>query len=288
MARELPKNPPVMAYHLLRGAIERFSKGIPELDAQQYAEAMEQASKTFNLEKLVLSSVEARDVIVPKEKIDLAEKEIVDRYENREEFLADMNANGIDLETLRTALHRELLFDAVMERVALRTIQINDIDVSIFYEMHKEKFLVPEKRTARQILITINPQFPENIREKALDRISEIASKARAKPKRFSRLARENSECPTAMQDGLFGDIKRGTLYPELDSVLFSLQEGEVSDVIESEIGFHVLLCEKISPQKKISRTKVEKKIRQILEDRARRACQKAWLEPLKEKSNDS
>lgn len=290
MAKELPKDlpnePPEMAYHLLRGALERFSKGVAELDENEYAEAKEQAIKTFALESLVLSSREALDVIIPEEKIDQAEREIVSRYDSPEEFLADMSSNGINLEILRSALHRELLFDSVMDRVASRSVQINEVDVRIFYEMHKDKFTVPEKRTARQILITINPEFPENTRDAALERIQSIAEKARSKPKRFSRLARENSECPTAMQDGLLGDIKRGKLYPELDAELFSLVEGGVSEVIETELGFHILLCEKITPQKVIPRAKAEKKIRQILEERARLACQKAWLEPLKERKD--
>jgi peptidyl-prolyl cis-trans isomerase C len=288
MAKELPEDPPEMAYHLLRGAVERFSKAIPELDARQYAEAKKQAIKTYALESLVLSSPEALDVIVPDEKVDLAQQEIIKRYENHDEFLADMHANGIDLETLRNALHRELLFDSVMQRVGSRSVQVTDLDVRIFYEMHKDRFLVPEHRTARQILITINPDYPENTRDTAFERIQKIAEMASIKPKRFTRLARENSECPTAMHDGLLGNIKRGTLYPELDAALFSLKEGELSEVIETEIGFHILLCEKIVPEKMIPRVKAEQKIRQILQERARRACQKAWLEPLKERSNDS
>lgn len=288
MAKEISDDSPEMAYHILRGAVDRFSKGVSELDAKQYAEARDQAIKTYALESLVLSSQEALDVIIPQEKLDHAENAIASRYEKRDDFLADMATNGIDIETLRNALHRELLFDAVMERVASNSNQINDVDVRIYYEMHKDKFIVPEVRTARQVLITINPEFPENTREAALDRIHLIAEKVRLKPKKFARLARENSECPTAMQDGLLGDIKRGTLYPELDVELFSLPEGGVSEVVETEIGFHLLLCEKIKPEKVIPRAKADKKIRQILQERAHRACQKAWIESLKRRINDN
>lgn len=288
MLKDAPSGPPELAYHLLRGAVERFSKGVSQLTAQQYEEVMALAKKTFALESSVLSTKEARDVVIPQAKLDQAEAEIAGRYESHEEFLADMSDNGIDLPTLRNALQRELLFDAVMEIVSLNSLQVSDVDVRIFYELHKDRFAVPEKRTARHILITVNPEFPENVRETALERISLIAEKARAKPKRFSQLARENSECPTAMKDGLLGDIQRGVLYPELDAVLFSMQEGDVSEVVESEIGFHVLLCEKIKPGKITPRVKAEKKIRQVMQDRARHACQKAWLEPLKDTRNDS
>ena len=279
MAKNLPQDAPELAYHLLRAAVERFSKGIHELDKSQYDEAWGQAQKTCALESLVLSSPEAVGVIIPQEKIDEAEASIASRYGTREEFLADLSANDIDEHGLQNALHRELLFDAVMERVAARSPQINDIDVHIFYEMHKDKFITPEKRTARHILITVNPEFPENTRDMAFSRIQSLAQELQRKPKRFAKLARQNSECPTAMQDGLLGEVKRGTLYPELDAALFSLKEGEVSGIIETEIGFHIILCEKISPEKLIPKAKAEKRIRSTLEERARRACQKAWLE---------
>lgn len=277
-----------MAYHLLRGAVERFSKGVAELDDQQYAEAREQAEKTLALESLVLSSRKAVDVIVSDEKVDQAVLEIINRYESHDDFLTDMQANGIGLDTLKNALRRELLFDSVMDLVASRSVKVSDLDVRIFYEMHKDRFVIPEQRKARQILITINPDYPENTREAALERLQVLAEKARIKPKRFGRLARENSECPTAMHDGLLGDIKQGTLYPELDTVLFALKEGEISEVVESEIGFHLLYCEKIAPEKAIPRAKAAARIRQLLEERARHACQKSWIESLKRRANEN
>ena len=283
-----PTKPPEFAYHLLRGAVERFSKALPDLDAQQYQEAMQQADKTYALESLVLSTEEARDVVVAANKVDEAVAEVAKRYPSREEFLQDMESNGLDEETLRNALQRELMFDAVMERVAARTPVISDLDIRIFYELHKERFVLPEKRTTRHILVTINPDFPENTPEQARKRLQEYADQARRKPKRFTALAREHSECPTALQDGLLGDVKRGDLYPELDAVLFQLAEGEVSDLIETEVGLHILLCEKIHEGRLVPLAKAEPRIRQTLEQRRRRACQKAWLEPLRGNTDDN
>lgn len=270
-----------LAYHLLRASIERFSKSVHELDESQYDEARNQAQKTYALESLVLSTPEARGVIIPDEEVAEAEASIAARYETREEFLADLSANDIDEANLHHALHRELLFNAVMERVASHSPQINEVDINIFYEMHRDKFTIPEKRTARHILITVNSEYAENTRETALSRINSLAEELQRKPGRFAKFARQNSECPTAVQDGLLGEIKRGTLYPELDAVLFSLKEGGISDAVESEIGFHIIYCEKISPQKVIPRENAEKRIRALLEERARRACQKSWIEPL-------
>jgi peptidyl-prolyl cis-trans isomerase C len=280
--------PPEYAYHMLRGAIERFSKDVSALTEGQYQEAQSLAERTYALESLVLSSEEARDVVIADSRLDAAVAEIIGRYTNHEEFTEDMARNGLSESTLRSALHRELMFDAVMERVASRSPAISDVDIRIFYELHKQRFIAPERRTVRHILVTINDDFPENTRAAAEQRMGEYIAKARHKPKRFAALAREHSECPTALQDGLLGEVKRGDLYPELDAALFQMEEGEVSDIIETEVGLHILLCEKIHKGQVVSLAKAAPRIRQILEQRRRRACQKAWLEPLRGKTDDN
>jgi peptidylprolyl isomerase/peptidyl-prolyl cis-trans isomerase C len=80
------------------------------------------------------------------------------------------------------------------------------------------------------------------------------------------------------LQGGVLGTVPRGKLYPELDEVLFNLKLGEVSEVVKSEIGFHVLLCKSIQKPKTLSLAKATPKIRQLMNDRARRTCQRAWL----------
>jgi parvulin-like peptidyl-prolyl isomerase len=115
--------------------------------------------------------------------------------------------------------------------------------------------------------------------------MKEVADKLEGKPEDFSNLARANSECPTAMEEGKLGELKQGQLYPELDAALFSMREGEVSQIIESEIGLHILLCEKIRPGKHISFAEAEPKIRSTLEERSRRSCQKQWLAVLQKKA---
>ena len=87
------------------------------------------------------------------------------------------------------------------------------------------------------------------------------------------------------MDAGKLGAIKRGQLFPELDSVLFSMQEGTVSDVLESEIGFHLLLCEKIVPARILPFSKAEARIKKLIDERNRRNCQKAFLKQLQERN---
>lgn len=271
----------VYRYHLLRVALERYRKNLTQLDAAQLAEARARAARTYRIESLVLDTPEARGVAIDRQRLDAAVAEVAARYPDAQEFHADLAANGLDESALRGALGRELAFDAVLQRIGARRPSINEIDTRLYYELNLDRFRVPETRTARQILVTINPDYAENTREAAQARIGKIAATLASRPGRFAEHARRHSECPSALDGGKLGEISRGQLFPELDAALFGLREGEISGVVETEIGFHLLLCEKIHPVRQLPYARAASDIHALLEERHRRNCQKTWLAEL-------
>ncbi|MGB1109608.1 MAG: nitrogen fixation protein NifM [Gammaproteobacteria bacterium] len=278
----------VWNYHLLRAALNRFQQVPADLDEDSLAVATRVARRSLQIESLALSSEEARDMPLGEHAIESALKEIEGKYEEREDYLADLKRNGLDEAGMRTALDRELRFNAVMDRVAARSARINDLDVQLYYHMHQEQLSQPETRTARQILITVNEDFPENTADAALDRIKLIAKRVINKPKRFAEQAGKHSECPTAMNGGLLGRIPRGQLYPELDEALFEMDEGTISPVIESELGYHLLFCEQIHPEGPPPYKEAEPAIRERLAKRQRKLCQQGWLSKLAQQQADN
>ena len=278
--KHMPSDP-AFNYHLLRNALEMFQSKPAGLAHPQYQQALSKAQRSYQIESLVLAAPEAEGVVIPSAQLAAAMQQVAGRYASEDEFEQDLASNELDRDGLREALHREMIFDAVMQRVSAKAATVNDIDMRLFYEMHADRFASPELRTARHILITINPEFLENTRPMAQDRARKLAAKLQTKPNRFADTAKRHSECPTAMEGGKLGEVKPGDLYPELEQVLFSLSEGQVSDVVESEIGFHVLLCEKIKPAKRMPFSKAAPRINEVLTERRRRNCQKAYLSDL-------
>lgn len=286
-AVEIENNVPAeFSYHLLRNALDQFGRNLSDLDPSQYQQVQHKAARSFELESLVLGSDEAKGLVISQSQLDASVDEVASRYTNDEEFEQDLEANGLSKEVLRRALQRELMFDSVMQKVASKSADVNDIDMRLFYEMHSDRFESPETRVARHILITINDDYIENTRQAALKRMDAMLNKLNGRINRFQDMAKRFSECPTAMEGGKLGEVRRGVLYPELDAVLFNMYEGEISQIVESEVGFHVLYCEKIKPGKRLPYTKAAPKILEILQDRRMRNCQKSWLAELQQMSN--
>jgi peptidyl-prolyl cis-trans isomerase C len=272
---------PALNYHMLRNALDLHQRNLVQLDDDQYRQVLSKSSQSYKLESVVLASPEAEGLVIPDDQLEHGLREVAERYASEDEFVADLQTNGLGPDSLRRGLRRELMFDAIMQRVATHAAQVNDIDMRLFYEMHNERFESPELRVARHILITVNNDYLENTRDLALSRIEQVQEKLRGRANRFPDMARRHSECPTAMDGGKLGEVRRGTLYPELDAALFALQEGKLSAIVESEIGFHILLCGKIKPGKRTAYTKAAPKILEILTARRQRKCQKAWLADL-------
>jgi len=268
-------------YTLLRAALSLFKRSPADLETEQLRQVQRQARNEYEIETRVINSQEAASVIVTEQELERAVAEVRNRFDDEESFITALAANHLTLEALKAALFRQCKVNAVLERIASHSPKVNEVEIGIFYHSHPEKFHKPEQRQARHILISINPEYPENTRENARQRLQDIAEILQRKPHKFADLALKNSECPTALSGGELGTLIAGTLYPELDAALFSLKENEISEVVETEIGFHLIQCQKIIHAEIMSLKKATPKIRQLMQERYRRTCQRTWLASL-------
>lgn len=265
-------------YYLLKVAHEQYGCAPDELSAEQRGAALRIAARQRQIEEAVLHSPQALGVVIPASLLDDAWARLVARYEDADALLAALAAQGLDVAGMRERLGRELKVEAVLERICADLPEISDTDVSLYYFSHPEQFEQPATRVARHILITVNPDFPENSREAARSRIELIARRLQLKPERFAEQALKHSECPTALQDGLLGTVKRGTLYPELEACLFDLAVGQIGPVVESPLGFHLLRCEASQEARRLTLEEVRPRLRDSLQNRQRKTRQRQWL----------
>jgi nitrogen fixation protein NifM len=269
------------AYALLRASLTLFKRTPDELQEAELRQAEVQANNELLIENRILNAPEAGAVIISDKELAAAYREIRERYEDDESFFSDLEKNNLNQDSLNSALYRQCRVNVVMDLIASRAPDVNEVEIGIYYHLHPEQFNLPERREACHILISINPDYPENTRESAFSRMQEISAKLQKKPYKFAELALKHSECPTALQGGMLGIVPRGKLYPELDAVLFSIKAGEISEIVESEIGFHLVLCKQIQRAETLSLQKATPKIRQLMNERSRRTCQRAWLASL-------
>jgi peptidyl-prolyl cis-trans isomerase C len=270
--------PDCSPYLTIKLAAELYGKSPEALAPPEHSRVAAVAQRQTAIERRILATVEASSVVLPEASVAAALGEIRGRYAGDDEFQEDLFRAGLTPDALRAAIERDLKVEAVLEQVAGRVAAPSAVEVEIFYLQNTRRFVKPETRLLRHILVTINETLAGSERPAALAGIVAIHARLVKEPERFAEQALKHSECPTAMNGGLLGEMSPGKLYPELDAVAFALPTGQVSDVVESPLGFHVLLCERIVPARRVPLGEAAGRIRAHLDENRRLAAQKDWL----------
>ena len=124
------------------------------------------------------------------------------------------------------------------------TISVTEQEVRDAYDDNVESFVSQESRTTRHILLSTGGS---NSDTEQLNKAEQLVVELKAGAD-FAELAKTNSQDPgSANQGGLLGDIELGQMVPEFESATFDLAEGQISDPIKTQFGYHIIQVEKIN-----------------------------------------
>ncbi|NMG29249.1 SurA N-terminal domain-containing protein [Aromatoleum evansii] len=127
--------------------------------------------------------------------------------------------------------------DAVLGQVS-----VSDEAARKFYEANAERFSQPEERSARHILISAAADASADEVAKAKERADGILKQLRADPKRFAEIAKAESQDPgSASRGGDLGFFGRGAMVKPFEDAVYGLGKGQVSEVVRSDFGFHII-----------------------------------------------
>lgn len=265
------------AYLELKLSWELFHKGPDTLSDPERHRLSEVATRQDGIEQRILASPQATHVLVPAPTLQTRIGEIRKRYPDTDAYTQDLERIGLNEAELAKAVERDLRVEAVLDRVAAAEAPVSAIDAEIYYRLHPDAFDRPEARRLRHILLTYNsPQQAAEAR-RTLEKLRQTASS----PEQFAAAALRHSQCPTALEGGLLGVVRRNQLYPELEAAAFSLAENSISAVLESEVGLHILRCDEILPSGLLPFAEVCQRIIDRLTDKRRQEAQKRWIKEL-------
>ena len=133
--------------------------------------------------------------------------------------------------------------------VAASQVSVTDAEVAAYYAANQAGFTTPESRRASQILVTLKKGASAADKAAAKAKADAIAAEVRKTPADFAKIAKAKSEDPgSAEQGGDLGVVEKGTLVPVVEAAIGKLKQGEISDPVESEFGYHVLTVTEYKP----------------------------------------
>ncbi len=193
--------------------------------------------------------------------------EMVKQHAPSEEALVrQLKAIDLTLDLLRSRLIEEATFEAVLRS----RFTISDARVQQYYDAHPADFEQAEMVRASHILLTTvdlktGSQLPDDQKSAKRKQIEALLKRARA-GEDFAGLARQYSEDPGAKSSGGEYTFPRGRMVAEFEAAAFAMKPNQISEVITTQFGYHIIkLSEKI-PARKVPLTEVKPRLKEFLE----------------------
>jgi parvulin-like peptidyl-prolyl isomerase len=210
---------------------------------------------------LIAQEAERRGLLISPEKMKEAEERTVQQFGGDEKYDAYLSEHHLTREEYRETIRSEIYGELVRAELS-KGLTVTDEEIQKYYEAHKSEpqFQQPERVTASHILINARPnlivqqlQSEKNLSGEALSKAAREEMEKRRKLAEdlrgraaagadFAQLARQHSEDPSSReQGGSLGTFARNSHTRAFDAAAFALNAGKVSEVVQTEYGFHVI-----------------------------------------------
>ncbi|MDH3999110.1 MAG: peptidyl-prolyl cis-trans isomerase [Desulfuromonadales bacterium] len=190
-------------------------------------------------------------------------------------FEAMLRERGLTTELWRQELREGLIMEALLEQAVYSQIEVSAAEIAAYYKENRKDFNRPAQVRARQIVVA-----DESEGRKLLGLLRE--------GEEFATIAAEHSLSPDSEQGGDLGFFGRGEMPPEFDEVVFDLPVKRLSDLVQSEYGYHIFLVEEKRKAKQLGRNEAEEEIRRLLETSKREEIYLQWLQELRARAEIS
>lgn len=206
--------------------------------------------QTDSLKNQVLSSMITTELMFQKsseEGYTFSEEDAVSEiekikgnYPTEELFKAAMEQQGLTEDMMRTQIERNLTIKKFVDEEIRPKQVVTDEEKRTYYEENKSIWDHEDEVAARHILIKTSKDDPPDTLASRKARIDELMARIR-KGEELYDLAIEFSECPSASKGGDLGYFSRGRMVKPFEEVAFSLDVGEISDVVKTDFGYHII-----------------------------------------------
>ncbi|NTX05359.1 peptidylprolyl isomerase [Myxococcus sp. CA051A] len=226
--------------------VSRLNDPDPRKRAEQRAQLMKTALDTLIGEKLMEAEITEMGISATEGEVDELVNDV--RKQNNitdpAQFEQVLVAEGLTMTTYRDMLRKRILRDRLLRMKVGPKVKVTEEDLKAAYNQYARAESEDMEVHARHILVAVDPKATEEQVAAARKKAEGIAQEARREGMDFSALARARSEGPSAADGGDLGWFKRGVMVQAFEKVAFNLKDGDVSEPVRTNFGWHILKVE--------------------------------------------
>jgi peptidyl-prolyl cis-trans isomerase C len=207
-------------------------------------------SKVAEIRKKVLENIIERELLLQESKksgikvedamIEQRITEIKKQFPSENEFTQMMKQMKLTESEFKAQLRKQMSVQEFVEKQFVSKIKVADEETKAYYDANPDKFKQSEQVKASHILMMANAKDDDAKKAEARKKI-EDAEKRLKKGEDFAELAKAISECPSKEQGGDLGFFSKGQMVKPFEDKAFSLKPGEMSGIVETEFGYHII-----------------------------------------------
>lgn len=201
------------------------------------------------------------------------------QFPNDDAYRSALLQQGFTEERFEKELRRQLVIEELITSQVLDGIALEEAELREFYEEHPEYFRRPEQVAARHIIISTRDSADAADRSARRRELEDIRRRIVA-GEDFGDMARQYSQDGSAPDGGRLGTFGRGQMVPEFEEAAFALEVGELSDIVETQFGYHLVQVTERTPERVIAFADARDDIEEfLLEDTRNQATQTYVME---------
>ena len=217
----------------------------PALEKQLRTQAI---NNLINREVLLLES-DKKGIKVDKAEVAEGIKSIQKRFPSQKEFDEALKNMQLTLAELEQQYLQKATIQALLDQEIISKIKIKDGEARAYFDSHTEEFKQKEQVRARHILVKVDKGADEKTKAEARKKLVDVKKKIVA-GEDFAELAKKHSEGPSNVKGGDLGYFARGQMVKAFEDVAFKLESNEVSDLVETRFGYHIIKVLDHKPEK--------------------------------------
>ena len=226
----------------------------------------------------------ARKVTASDAEVEERLKQMKAQFPNEEAFNKALADRNMTLQRLKDDTRADTVIGKMLEAEVASQPAVTDAQVREFYDANPDKFTQDESIRASHILIKTAETDDEAAKKKARAAIESVLKEAKGGAD-FGKLAQQHSQDGSAAQGGDLGFFPRGQMVPPFEQAAFALKPGEISDIVTTPFGYHIIKVAEKRPASVVPFEQVSDRIRPYLEQQQKQERARAFIDAVKNKA---
>ena len=258
--------------------LEQRGQAVSEAQLQ---EVQKQALEGLINQELLFQESQVKGIQVSEKAIDDRLGAIKQRFGSQAEFETALTSLNLKESELKTKIKRGLAIEELIQTQIDDKVVISDQENEAFYKDHPEFFKQSEQVKASHILIKVEKDASDSDKAQAKAKIDAVQKKLKDGGD-FAELAKEYSEGPSNEKGGDLGYFEHGQMVKEFEDAAFGLKPGEVSGVVETQFGYHLIKVTDKKPESTVAYDEVKDRITEYLKREKTQKDLQLYIEKLR------